>query len=114
MRPKISLKSPTHWHPLDNKFNWKVVPDGYEPKVLFPANHIKESRLSFAIKQEDTAVNFYWWTSLALPTMDGLSEQPSCDGVQKPILEEDNPTKEISSPAGHEQILRAVELRQYP
>ena len=34
-------------------------PDGYEPKVLSSANHTKKSLLTFAIEQEDTAVDFY-------------------------------------------------------
>ena len=100
---------------VDHKFNWMIISDGYEPKILSRVNHIEESCLTFAIKQEEeTAVNFYWQTSLAQPTKDGFRKQPSCDRVPKSILESIIPTKEIPSPANCKQILRAVEQRLNP
>ena len=77
------VMSPRFFHQL-------IAPDGYEPKLLSSANRTKESCLTFAIEQEeDTAVNFYRQTSLALRTKDGLSEQPSHYRVQKSSLKEE-------------------------
>ena len=67
------------YHQIDCKFNQKIIPDGYEPKILSRGNCIEESRLIFAIKQEEDNI-------LALPTKDKFREQPSYDGVPESIL----------------------------